>query len=240
MATVFDRRRPDPQLGVFETLLLVDGHPVELEAHIARLEASLETLFPGQTPPSLDVPVVDSAGALRIMVAPDGAGLLHARTEAREAHLGGEISLHSLPLAGGLGPHKWADRSLLDEAQAMLPEGALPLLVDEQGSVLEASRANVFAVRDGALLTPPLDGRILPGVTRMRVIELAGELGIEAHETSLSLGDLATANEVFLTGSVRGIERVGAIDGSVLSSRGEIAAGLAAELRRTWLGTKVG
>lgn len=239
MATVFDRRRPDPQQGVFETLLVLDGCPVEPEAHIARLEASLETLFPGQTPPSLEVPA-GGAGALRITVAPDGTGLLRTRTEVREAHLGGEISLHSFPIAGGLGPHKWVDRTLLDEAQATLPEGTLPLLVDEHASVLEASRANVFAVRDGVLLTPPLDGRILPGVTRMRAIELAGELGIEAREVTISLGDLLGADEVFLTGSVRGIEPVGAIDGKVLTGGGDLASELSAELRRTWVRAKVG
>jgi len=139
-----------------------------------------------------------------------------------------------------LGPHKWVDRTLLDEAQATLPEGTLPLLVDEERSVLEASRANVFAINDGVLLTPPLDGRILPGVTRMRVIELARELGIEARETSLSLGDLVDADEVFLTGSVRGVERVGAIDGTELSTGGGVTSELANALRRAWLGTGAG
>jgi para-aminobenzoate synthetase / 4-amino-4-deoxychorismate lyase len=121
-----------------------------------------------------------------------------------------------------------------------LPAGALPLLLDEEGSVLEASRANVFAVRDGVLLTPPLDGRILPGVTRMRAIELAGELGIEARKVTLSLGDLLSADEVFLTGSVRGIEPVGAIDGTALAAGGNVTSELSAELQRTWVRAKVG
>ena len=92
-------------------------------------------------------------------------------------------------LAGGLGEHKWVDRSLLDEAQAALPAGALPLIVDADGAVLEASRANLFAVRDGALFTPPLDGRILPGVTRARVIEIAAE---ERHRDSRGRARIAT------------------------------------------------
>ncbi len=162
--------------------------------------------------------------------APDNGG--RSSTEA--------VSLRSLRLAGGLGPHKWVDRTLLDEAQATLPEGTLPLLVDEHGSVLEASRANVLAVRNGVLLTPPLDGRILPGVTRMRAIELAGELGIEAREARLSLNDLVAAEEVFLTGSVRGIEPVGAIDGTALVTAGNVTSKLSAELRRTWVRAKVG
>jgi para-aminobenzoate synthetase / 4-amino-4-deoxychorismate lyase len=187
-------------------------------------------------------------GVLRIAVAPGADGRLAATTECRttNGHFapdnGGQsstraASLRSLRLAGGLGPHKWVDRSLLDAAQATLPEGTLPLLVDERNSVLEASRANMFAVRGGVLLTPPLDGRILPGVTRMRTIQLAGELGIEAREASLSLNDLLGAEEVFLTGSVRGVERVGAIDGTGLSTGGNVSAGLAEALHRAWLET---
>ncbi len=178
--------------------------------------------------------------ALRIAVAPNGAGRLEAAIEWRRAASEGLVSLHSVSLPGGLGPHKWVDRSLLDKAQARMPAGTIPLIVDEGGSVLEASRANVFAVRNGVLLTPPLDGRILPGVTRMRTIELAGELGIEAREARLSLGDLLGAGEAFLTGSVRGIEPVGAIDGTVLATGGNVASELSAELRRTWVRAKVG
>ena len=75
------------------------------------------------------------------------------------------------------------------------PGGALPLIVDADDTVLEASRANLFAVRDGALFTPPLDGRILPGITRMRGVEIAGDLGMEL-EDRLSPGDLLGADEV--------------------------------------------
>lgn len=182
-------------------------------------------------------------------MAPDADGALAVTTSRRPAagrfatENGGEptteaVALCSLRLRGGLGAHKWADRSGLEETQTKLPEGALPLIVDEDGTVLEASRANVFAARDGALFTPPLDGRILPGVTRMRVLELAGELRVETRQTPLSRNDLLTAEEVFLTGSVRGIESAASLDGTPLAGAGEIAERLAAELRRAWGGLK--
>jgi para-aminobenzoate synthetase/4-amino-4-deoxychorismate lyase len=249
-AGVFDRRRPDPALGVFETLLVIDGRAVELDAHLSRLRASLAALFPDRTPPPLDVPSAGTSqvAALRIAVAPEVDGELAATIERRPAtgHFapdnGGQSSTEavSLPLAGGLGAHKWVDRSLLDEAQERLPAGALPLILDEDGAVLEASRANVFAVRDGVLLTPPLDGRILPGVTRMRVLEVAATAGLETDEIELSGDDLLTADEVFLTGSVRGVERVRELDGAVLPDNDEVTGRIAAELRKAWLGAQVG
>jgi len=235
--------RADRRQGVFETLLVLDGRPVDLDAHLARLHGSLTELYPDRDPPPLDVSIATgpdaspapgvSVEALRIAVAPGADGELAATFERRPANErfapenGGQssteaVSLRSLRLPGGLGEHKWADRSLLDEAQAGLPSDALPLIVDADGAVLEASRANVFAVRDGALLTPPLDGRVLPGITRMRVLELAAAAGIEAREVGLGRADLHAADAVFLTGSVRGIEPADHLDGRRLAARGDL------------------
>ncbi|HET6571176.1 MAG TPA: aminotransferase class IV [Solirubrobacterales bacterium] len=227
--------RPDPSKGVFETLLVLDGRPVELEAHLSRLDESLSKVFPTLRRPRIALEAPLEGDAVRIDVAPRGARL-EARVSMREIEHHGRGSLCSLRLAGGLGPHKWADRSLLNEAQAALPDDALPLIVDEDGTALEASRANVFAVRDGVLVTPPLDGRILPGVTRMRVLRIAEALGIESREEPLSRDDLLAADEAFLTGSLRGVEPAGSLDGHPVPGGGPIAERLAAELRRAWTG----
>ncbi len=237
--------QPDPAKGVFETLLVLDGSPVELDAHLARLRASLAALYPDAAPPTLDVPDAPGAGVLRISVAPGANGELAVRTDRRPAsgHFatenGGQrfnqaISLSSMALAGGLGARKWADRAPLDEAQARMPGDTLPLILDEDGTVLEASRANVFAVRGDALFTPPLDGRILPGVTRSRVLEIAMEKRISVQERSVSARDLLTAEGVFLTGSVRGLEPVDSLDGTVLGVRNDIVNRIATELWRRW------
>jgi para-aminobenzoate synthetase/4-amino-4-deoxychorismate lyase len=240
--------QPDPDQGIFETLLVVDGHPVELDAHLARLEASLAALFPGRPTPDLsNLPQAKDAAlsSIRIAVAPDGDEALeeHISVRAIEPKATFDpppVALRGLPLAGGLGPHKWVDRSILDQAEAELSVDTLPLLVDWDGAVLEASRANLFAVRDSTLLTPPADGRILPGVTRARVIEIAAEAGLEVEEASLHREDLLGAEEVFLTGSVRGVERVYSLDGTALTSHGDVALNLRRELLRTWAGAQVG
>ena len=85
----------------------------------------------------------------------------------------GAANLRTLRIAGGLGAHKWVDRAALAEIQ----EPEVALLLDSDGTVLEASRANVFVVRDGAIVTPPLDGRILPGTARGALIEVAASRG---------------------------------------------------------------
>jgi para-aminobenzoate synthetase/4-amino-4-deoxychorismate lyase len=137
------------------------------------------------------------------------------------------VELAEVVVPGGIGGHKWSDRRLLDRAQADLGE-AVPLVVDEDGSVLEISRGNVFAVRDGALITPAADGRLLPGIARARVLDLAAELGIAAEQRVLSTDELAQADEIFLTGSVRGVE-------PVRGREGDITAAVADRLRRLWL-----
>ncbi len=81
-------------------------------------------------------------------------------------------------LPGGLGAHKWLDRTLLDEltAEARRRSGAAtatPLLLDGAGDVLEAAWAAVFASEQDTLLTPRADGRILPSISRARMLAAA-------------------------------------------------------------------
>jgi branched-subunit amino acid aminotransferase/4-amino-4-deoxychorismate lyase len=96
--------------------------------------------------------------------------------------------------------------------------------------VLESARATVFVVEDGArVLTPPTDGRILPGVTRSAVIELARGLGLEVREQPIDLEQLARAREVFLTGSLRGVDPA-VVEGAAASAPTPVSETLA----RAW------
>jgi para-aminobenzoate synthetase/4-amino-4-deoxychorismate lyase len=230
---------------VFETLLVVDGRPLELDAHLARLESSLRALFGTPCPPAAPRLVLDHAqGAelarLRLTVAPDGDGGLGADVVVApvEAALvmpdwDRGVELTPRVVAGGIGAHKWADRRLLAGADAALAP-RLPLLLDRDGTVLEASRGNLFVVRDGTLVTPPADGRILPGVTRHRVLLLAAELDIPVREEAVPFERLRDADGMFVTGAVRGIEPVRACDGAVVGPDEEITPLLGRELRRCW------
>jgi para-aminobenzoate synthetase/4-amino-4-deoxychorismate lyase len=225
---------------------VVDGKPVQLDAHLARLGASIEALFdrtwPAELVEAIDARARDIAlGGLRVTAAPTASGEIDAGVEAAriapERILPAEpatVDAHSLVLAGGLGHHKWVDRTLLDEAEERLGADAVPVVFDRDGTVLEASRANVFAVADGTLLTPSADGRILPGIARACTLEVAAATGLEAREATLCRADLVAADEVFLTGSLRGVERVRTLDGVKMKAEGEVTARVAAELRRAW------
>jgi len=249
MPPVSAQPRPDRQRGVFETLLVLDGEAVEIEAHLTRLDASLRALFPGREPPSGLARKLEAAaagvalGAIRVTVAPDTNGMLRAAIE--EVEIESErvlppspaaIDAHTLPVHGGLGGHKWADRTFLDRAQEGLPANDTLLILDWDGTPLEASRANAFAVFGSTLLTPPVDGRILPGITRSRAIKVATETGFGVREATLLREDLAGADELFLTGSVRGVELIRTLDGAELDTTGEVASTIHAALRQTWAG----
>jgi para-aminobenzoate synthetase/4-amino-4-deoxychorismate lyase len=229
--------KPDPARGLFETLLVLDGEPVESEAHLRRLTRSLKILYgetlPAQAPDLLRRTCTGIAlGRVRLTVAPGAERLIceaHAQAIEPSLHLppweaGADVRCHHLP--GGLGDRKWADRSRLSAA------GEQPLLLDSD-DVLEAGWANVFSARNGTVFTPPLDGRILPGITRASVIELAGEEGIEVEERRIGRAELLDADEVFLTSSIRGIQPVRSVDG-VTIPRGEVAPLLGERLARRY------
>ena len=202
--------RPDAALGVLSTLLVRDGEAVGLAAHLGRLEQSVEELYAERLPGDLEARVrVAAAGApiqrLRILAEPSGGSWARVEIDARP--LGQEpepepVTIAPVTVPGGLGAHKWRDRRLLAELERRL--GAVPLLVDLDGEVLEVGPGNVWIVEGSALITPPLDGRVLPGTVRAAVLELSLD-GLELGEQPIALERLIAADEVLLTSSVRGL-----------------------------------
>lgn len=236
MAPMTSRPKPDPARGVFTTMLVVDGAPVALADHLARLEASIEAVYGTQPPATTGEQASDRAeglelGRLRLTFTPGAGGLdIEAGELDRSLHFPPEpIALRSHQVDGGLGRHKWVDRAMLPAA----PPGEAPLLVDGD-EVLEAAWANVFGARDGALFTPPLDGRILPGVTRATIVELARGEGFKVREQALTIEELKQADEVFLTNSTRGIESVGAVDSTPLAADRPLTRRFGEALRLAW------
>jgi para-aminobenzoate synthetase / 4-amino-4-deoxychorismate lyase len=196
---------PDAAAGVFDTLLVQDGRPVAAAAHLARLAASALEVY--------GVRLDEADLADRVAVAASGRRLARVRVEFTPATRVGvavtdlaerprspwHLVVRRVP--GGWGRHKWQDRSALASSDTDVD----PLLVDEDDHLLETGRGNVFVVRDGEVVTPPLDGRILPGVTRAAVLDLLAVLGVGCRERAVALPDLRAADEVFVTNAIGGV-----------------------------------
>jgi D-alanine transaminase len=81
------------------------------------------------------------------------------------------------------------------------------------GIVTEATAANVMAVIDGTVYTHPVDGAILPGVTREVVLELAKANGVSVREEGLPVDRFRTAREIFLVGTLTDVMPIVKLDG---------------------------
>ena len=92
------------------------------------------------------------------------------------------------------------------------------VLLDGEGNVTEGRGWNIFALREGRLISP--DDGVLEGITRRTVVELAGRLNIEAQLATLPVDELRGAEEIFLTSTAGGIVPVRSIDGEDVGEGG--------------------
>ncbi|MCG7424165.1 bifunctional anthranilate synthase component I family protein/class IV aminotransferase [Kocuria rhizophila] len=226
---------PDPTLGIFTTMLVREGRPEQLAEHLARLGNSVRACFSRELPGALAEQIIQRAAALdgphrlRVTAVPDAGSLRVEMTHAPLNPPGAAPPvepwvLRPVVVPGGWGSHKWADRHALDAAPGPWSPVCDPLLVDEDSTVLETGRANVFVVRGGVVTTPPADGRILPGVMRARVIAALRSAGYEVRERDTALADLAEVSEVFVTNALRGARPVGEVRGVGRWAHGPVTA----------------
>jgi branched-chain amino acid aminotransferase len=112
--------------------------------------------------------------------------------------------------------------NILAKIEANVAGADAGLMLDADGFVSEANGVNVFCTRQGVVYTPYADA-CLPGITRGVVLEICADLEIPAFEKRLSLTEFYTADEVFATGTMGEITRVGMIDGRSVRNRGQSA-----------------
>ncbi|MBO9533028.1 MAG: bifunctional anthranilate synthase component I family protein/class IV aminotransferase [Solirubrobacteraceae bacterium] len=194
--------RPDPTAGLIETVGIRAGRPQRLVQHLERLRNSAAALglpVPADLAGRIEVALEGAAdGRLRIELAPDRDALVEVVPFSSAS--GAAVLLVPFVVPGGLGPHKWRDRRLVDDATAAL--GGTPLLVDRDGALLEAGWANVWwEDADGHLCTPQADGRILPGIARAELLMAAP--GRTRSLRGVMLGDVA--ERPLLLSSARGL-----------------------------------
>jgi len=102
--------------------------------------------------------------------------------------------------------------NILAKIEANAKGGDEAIFLDKLGFISEGSGDNIFIVKNGTILTPPTINS-LPGITREVVVEIVKKLGIPFAERNLSLYDLYTADEVFVTGTAAEIAPIVEVDG---------------------------
>ena len=226
--------------GVFEVIRVYEGRPFALEAHLRRLQRSaanmrlavdLEAVRADANRVLAQVAAGPGHDMLRIVLTRGGRRLLLTErlpptpdrvrlasiTYAPTRVLDG---VKSLSYAANMLASRLARERGFDEA----------LLVTPHGRVLEAPTSSIFWVKDGSILTPPLEDHILASITRAAIIEVTG-----ARESPCTLADLAQADEAFLASTVREVAPVAAIDAHTFADErpvtGQVAARIAAHIR---------
>ena len=120
------------------------------------------------------------------------------------------LAPNTLPILSKAGANYMNSQLIRMEAAANgYSEG---IALDVSGYVCEGSGENVFVVRDGKILTPPIGSSVLPGITRDTVITLARDLGITVTETLIPREMLYIADEVFFSGTAAEISPIRSVD----------------------------
>jgi branched-subunit amino acid aminotransferase/4-amino-4-deoxychorismate lyase len=216
-------------LGLYETLKLIGGVPAFFDEHLTRLEKGLAALGMedgvGRRELADQIVRLSRAdqvpdGACRVLVTagpPRGQPTVLVQVEVREFPQRplALISYRSLRSAADLKAKTFTTSHLAQQA-AVAAGADDALFVDEQGQAHEATTANLFLCRDGGLFTPPMDGSILPGVVRARMIQLAQAARLPMTEQHILVADLRPTDMLLLTSSVRGIVAAASVDGAPL------------------------
>jgi 4-amino-4-deoxychorismate lyase len=223
--------------GLFETMRLHAGEIPLLERHLVRLRggcARLALPYPGDELIEADIRQLTAGGraegVLRLVVTRGDGGRGYAPPpEAKGRRI---VALHPLPPPGpaalsvgicetrvgasaALGGLKHLGRleqvlAAGEVAAAGWDEG---LMLDESGDVVAATRHNLFYLRGGRVLTPPLGGRGVAGVMRGLVLELLPTLGLPGSEERLRYDELHEVDEMFLCNAVAGVRPVKQVAG---------------------------
>ncbi len=251
-ATSSHKGLADPDQGLIETLLVWDGRPVEIADHIERLRGSFVQAYGrqlvGDPGAVIAAAIVGREGTyrLRIRAVPERPVDLIEVDELREwpaptallAQSGLQAYTHPAPEHGSE-RHKYADRRWWERVEASEPAADAVVLIDAHGALLEGSRSSIVAVFGGSLLTPPTDGRILPGTARQQFVDLAVDAGFGVQLAPLRWDLVMQADGILLLNALRGaqwVRRLGRSGHPTIewATPAPQALGLADALLRRW------
>jgi branched-subunit amino acid aminotransferase/4-amino-4-deoxychorismate lyase len=217
-------------LGLFETLRTWNGHPTLLSLHVERMERSARelclTVDPAQFP---------DAAAVCHLIEANHASLTQGKDVRLRLTLSGGCvttvaSRSTVWMTAGPLPPTRESGAIITQTCQVVDDDCLArhktlnywrmriartsgaanrsddvICLTPGGFICETCRANIFLIEAGRVYTPGLGGPLLPGIMRAVVLARARHLGLEAVECLLPLDRIGTADEAFLTSSLRGI-----------------------------------
>jgi branched-chain amino acid aminotransferase len=224
--------------GLFTTLRIRSGQPFAYERHWARLQRdAVRTHVPFPFDAEIVLNHLYSVlqanhvtdGTARIYVIYNKVGFWQSEEAAPQVDLilySAGMPSYKEPVRLGLREHgrhaasplagvkvtSWLN-NVWNLAEAQQDGYDEVLLLNERGEVSECTAANIFCLRGGKILTPPLSSGCLAGITRSVLLEIAHKSGHEAAEQNLFPKDLYSADEVFVSSTNRNLLGVGEIAG---------------------------
>jgi len=234
--------------GLFTTLRIVRGEAFAYERHWRRLEKDAALIRLPMPYPSVKVRLhlqdviranKVSEGCARIYLVYNQVGFWQSDEKAPQVDLliyTAPLPEYREPVRLALRPHgrhaaaplagvksiSWLN-NVWSVAEAQREGFDEVVLLNERGEVAECTAANIFAVKGGKILTPPLSSGCLEGVTRAILFEIAPEAGIPIVEQALRPEDLYSAEEVFISSTNRNLIGAGEIAGhSIAAAPGSV------------------
>lgn len=239
--------------GIFSTIRVADGVLFAFERHVARMQRDAQLLrVPLELSASdlerqlLQLVAANNAmnATLRVAVVRNKGGLFESPGLEREADVvaftadlrswGSGVHLSYMPHARHAAS-PFAGTKVTSWCQNLaLYEGAHEqgfdeyILLNEEGEVSECTSANIFAIHNGKVLTPPLQtSGCLPGVTRALLLDEIRVPGLSAAEAHLTPSQLEASDQIFITSTTRDLLPVLSIDGQPMNQEPGVLAYLA-------------
>jgi len=249
--------------GVYEVIRVYGGKAFKLQAHADRLARSLTAI--GIEPAGIPQALVDAAPKLLSENGLTDANIYWQVTRgvtSPRSFVYGEASPISFAAAYPAEPlstegaattgvlladdHRWADvwvktTMLLPNTLALnaaKAAGCDHALFVKDGVITEGNSSNFFAIIEGELWTHPANGRILDGITRHLVMELAEKMNLRINEQGLYASDLADVEEAFLTGTnteITAVTCVSDMDGDSMTVGNGTVGSVTARLREAYV-----
>lgn len=156
---------------------------------------------------------------LAVYMMPMGDYLDTARGQKAIVSSWTRVSDNSIPSRGKISGAYINSSFAKDEAEEAGADEAI--MLSDDGKVSEGSGCNLFIVRDGVLITPPISSDILEGITRRSLLKMAEDIGIPTEQRTIDRSELYIVDEAFFCGTGVQIARIDTIDGRQIGTPGD-------------------